>query len=181
MTILKLEIDLDWLGEEGDLSETIKTEVLNSVEDRITSAAFSSIQERVNSLINEKINTIINDKLNEILDDFVNKKRTITDKYGDAKEVDVSVIDIMKKAFDNYLVTTVDKDGRVTTGYGCKKRIDYIIDNNMDYTMKRTIDKAAEEIKRKMQEYVETTIKTQIGENVATIIGLDSIIKKMEC
>jgi hypothetical protein len=70
----------------------------------------------------------------------------------------------------------VDRDGRLTNYGDRKKRINYIIDKQIDYTMKNSIEKATAAIKSGLENYVNTTIKNQIGENVSKIIGLDNLI-----
>lgn len=43
----------------------------------------------------------------------------------------------------------------------------------------RAIDGAAAEIKKRLEQYIETQLKTQIGENVAQVIGLKDIVKNL--
>jgi hypothetical protein len=181
MAKFNIEVNLEWLGEDGNLDSALKDEIVNSIVSKISKEATTDIEANVNKLVSDKVNEAVGQKLNEVLEDFLNKPRTITDHWGDVKEKNVTVVEMLKKACDEFMEGKVDKEGRpCNSGYGeTKKRIDYIIEKNIDYSLKASIEKAAAAIKTGLQNYVDTTIKTQIGENVAKIIGLNGITKAM--
>jgi hypothetical protein len=182
MAKVNIAVDIDWLGEEGSLDDTLKDEIVNAVVSRIAKDTLKGIEQKVDNIVATRVNEAVGAKLNEILEDFLNKPRTITDRWGDVQKDNVTVIGLLKKSCEDFIEGYVDKDGKPTSysSYGSnKKRIDYIIEKDISSSLDYSIKKAAEEIKTKLKEYIDTTLKTQIGENVAQIIGLNNITSKM--
>jgi len=185
MAKFNIEVVLDWIEEDGTIDEALKDEIVSAVVGRVTEATTKRIDEKISEMVDIQIHSAeqaVCVKLNEIMDDFLNRKRTVTDRYGDVVETDQSVMDMLKKACDSFVEGYVDKNGNSTSSnsYGDKKRrIDYMIEKQIDYKMQKSIEDAAKEIKSGLQKYIDETLKSQIGENVAKIIGLDSMIKKI--
>lgn len=180
MAKFNIEVNLEWLGEDGDIDSILKESIVNSIVDKISGTAVKDIEDKVNTLVDSAVNKAVGDKLNETLEDFLHKPRNITDRWGEITRRNTSVMELLKSQFDDYLEGKVDRDGRPYTGYSdSKKRIDYILEKTIDGPMKKSVETAAGEIKKKLQEYIDTTLKAQIGDNVAKIIGLDSIVKKI--
>lgn len=178
MAKFNIIVDLDWVGEDGDLDQTIKDEIIASVITKISTAAVSDLQAKVNEKITNEITQLVGEKLNCLLEDFFTRPRTITDKWGDVVKTEMSVTDLLKERCDTFIDGYVDKDGNAVgaNSYGEKKRrIDFIVEKHIDYKLQQSITRAAEEIKVGLQKYLDETLKAQIGENVAKIIGLDKI------
>jgi hypothetical protein len=182
MATFKIEVDVDWVGEDQSVDQIIKDEIAATIIKTVSEKAIRDIEEKVNNTVNATVLEKINAKMNELLQDFMNQKRTITDKYGDVKRRDVSVIDLLKEQCDAYFDGKVDRNGRPFTGsYGEKpmSRIDYLVQENITDQMERSIKDAAGKIKTAMQQYIDETLKAQIGENIARAIGLDKITAKI--
>ena len=179
MAVFKIEVGMDWIGEDGNIDETIKQEIASSIIKTVSEKAIKDIEAKVDNMVNQAVLEKINAKLEELLQDFLNRPRTITDSYGDVKRNGVSVMDLLKEQCDNFIEAVVDSEnGKPITGphYGSKKRrIDYFIEKSIDYEMKRSIERAVDNVKTAMQKYVEETVKAKIGENIAKAIGLDKI------
>jgi DNA-directed RNA polymerase subunit L len=182
MAKINISVDIDWLGEDGTLDGALKDEIVNAVVSRIAADSLKGIGQKVDNMVEARVKEAVGVKLNEVLEDFLNKPRTITDRWGDVQKENVTVIGLLKKSCEDFIEGYVDKDGEPTSYSSYdhnKKRIDYIIEKNISSTLDFSIKKAAEEIKNKLKEYIDTTLKTQIGENVAQVIGLNSITAKM--
>jgi len=173
-----IEVDLDWLGEDGNLDNILKDEVIGSITSRISSDAMKDIATKVNTLIDQKVTAMTDLKLAEVLEDFLNKPRTITDRWGDIKQANVTVLDLMKASCDNFMDEMVDSNGK-RSDYKAKSRLDWLIEKHIDSSLKRSIEQAALEVKKGLQTYIDTTLKNQIGENVAKVIGIDNISKRL--
>ena len=73
----------------------------------------------------------------------------------------------------------MDENGQTNSYRANITRLSYIINKNIDYTMKQKVDEAAKEIKKGLEKYIEDTLKAQIGENVAKLIGINKITSKL--
>lgn len=178
MAKFNITIDLDWMDEEGGIDESVKQEIINNITAKVSADITDEITKEAEEKIQQSISDTIDDKVNSIIDTLLNRKFDVTDKWGDIKQKNVSVIDLFKQRMDDYFSEHVDSDGRVIS-YGGQTRLNYLISRNIDYNMKNKIEKAAAEIKYGLENYIDTTIKAQIGENVAKAIGLDKITAKL--
>ncbi len=183
MAKFNIEVQLDWFEEEENIDEILKSEVLRTLTKKSDEIITKLVSDKINEESDKyfsKVETIIGEKLNNFVEDFLNKKRTITDKWGDVKKSDVSVVDILKEKCDSFLDEKVSDSGRIVTGYEKGiPRIEYMLKRIVDCDMNRKIDKAIDEIKKKLIEYVNETIKSKIGENIAKVIGLENITEKV--
>ena len=183
MARFNIEVNLDWVDEEGNIDDTLKEEITSAIVSKISLNAMSGVEKQVNEIVNGKIEKDVSEKLNALMEDFFDKPRTITDQWGDTVKTDISVIDLLKKSCENFINATVDESGKTVSGSYCgktKKRIDYIVESKIDYNMKSAIDRAAEEFKKKLVAYVNESVRTRIGESVAKMAGLDDVLGAMK-
>ena len=178
MSKIKIEVDLDWINEGGGIDEKVKNEIINNIVERFEKSINHDITEKAEELISKKIQEKIDEKVNNITSELLNREFNLCDKWGDITRKNVRVIDLLKEKLDNFLIEKVDKDGK-TNGYNSNiQRIDYIIQKNIDSTMKIKVEEAAKEVKKGLEKYIDTTLKSQIGENVAQLIGINKIKEK---
>lgn len=176
MAKINISVELDWLSEEGGIDEGIQQEIINAITNRVSAGVIAEMTQKAQIIISEKVLSCVDEQVSGITEGLLNKRFNITDKYGDVKQKDVSVLDTLKQRLDNFLEESVDRDGK-PTNYNGTRRIDYVISKNIDYSLKSKVDQAAKEVKVGLEKYIETTLKTQIGENVAKVIGLDKMLK----
>ena len=184
MAKFNIEVDLEWLGEGGDLDQIIKDEIIASITSKVSAKAIGEAQEKIEARIEEDVTQAVGTKLNLLLEDFFTKPRTITDKWGNVTSTDISVTELLEESCDKFIDGYVDKNGNPchSNSYGDKKRrIDYIIEKHIDFKLQQSISNAAAEVKKGLQKYLDETLKAQIGENVAQVIGLDKIKAKISC
>lgn len=180
MSKIDLTLDLDWIDEYGNIDDFVKESIINNISGLITSDIGKNIKEEANKRIQAHTLSKIDDMINGIVEELLEKQFTIYDDYGDVKVMNTTVKDQLKKRLDNFLEEKVNDNGN-TSGYNCNKtRLEYFMLKQIDYDMQRKIDAAAAEIKKGLEKYIETTMKDKIGENMAKVIGLDKIMKKME-
>lgn len=179
MAKFNIVVELDWIEEGGEIDEVIKDEIINSIIEKISSKINEEIAARAEEKISQNIDEQICSKVNEITTNLLKGKFDMTDKWGDVIEKDTSVLAQLKKRLDNFLEEEVDKNGQPSR-YGDKqKRLDYIINQNINYSLQNKIEEAAREIRKALEEYIDKTLKAQIGENVAQLIGLNQITSKL--
>ncbi len=192
MAKLKIELDTSILEEyvdeygEVDFDSFIYDEIVSQIGDKIVEKYESSQMEAIESRITDalskvdsKIQETIDKKVNEIAENLLNRNITIYDKWGDVKKENVNIMDMFKKKMDNFLTEKVDEDGK-TNGYRCDQtRIDYLVNKNITYSMERKVNEAAAQVSKKIEKYVNETLKQQIGEEVSKVIGLDKMTSKI--
>lgn len=177
MARITIEVELGWLHEDGNIDELVKEEVVSGIVSRISSNIQEQIVKTAQERISEKVSSQLDEQVNKITEQLLNKRFTLTDKWGDVVEAETSVIDQLKKRLDNFMEEKVDKEGRTGTYQANKTRLDYLIEKNIDYRFKSAIDSAVKAIKAGLEKHIETTIKDQIGNEVAQLIGLEKIFK----
>ena len=192
MAKLKIELDTrfldDYVDEYGevDFDSFISDEIISQIGDKIISKYESDQMEVIESKITDalsevdsKIQETIDKKVNEIAENLLNRNITIYDEWGDVKKENVNIMDMFKQKMDNFLSERVYENGK-TNGYGREQtRIDYLVNKNITYSMERKVNEAAAQVSRKIEEYVNKTLKQQIGEEVSKVIGLDKITSKI--
>ena len=192
MAKLKIELDTrfldDYVDEYGevDFDSFISDEIISQIGDKIISKYESDQMEVIESKITDalsevdsKIQETIDKKVNEIAENLLNRNITIYDKWGDIKKENVNIMDMFKQKMDNFLSERVDENGK-TNGYRREQtRIDYLVNKNITYSMERKVNEAAAQVSKKIEEYVNKTLKQQIGEEVSKVIGLDKITSKI--
>ena len=192
MAKLKIELDTrfleDYVDEYGevDFDSFISDEIISQIGDKIISKYESDqmevIESRITDALSEvdsKIQETIDKKVNEIAENLLNRNITIYDKWGDIKKENVNIMDMFKQKMDNFLSEKVDENGK-TNGYRREQtRIDYLVNKNITYSMERKVNEAAAQVSKKIEEYVNKTLKQQIGEEVSKVIGLDKITSKI--
>lgn len=184
MAKFNVTVELDWLDEEQNLDEAIKDEIVSNIVNRVQGKLLRQTEDECQKRIKEQmahIETKVAEKLNNIMDDFFNTPYDVTDQYGDVIQRGVTVKKILKRACDNFINQSLDKDGRPTKDHWSIKyntRIDYFVEKTIDSSMSYAITKAVKEIKDKMQQKISNEVKSQIGEKLSNIIGLDEMLKK---
>lgn len=177
MAKFNITVELDWLDEEGCIDNAVKEAIVDNISARFSTKISDQIVEQAETQITQKINGVIDTKVNEITENFLHREFVPLDKYGDQRGPKTTVLELLKKRLDDYLEEKVDKNGN-TGGYNCEtKRLNYIIQKNIDDSLNRKIEAVGKQIKSALEQYIDTTLKAQIGENVAKAIGLDKLIK----
>ena len=170
-------VDFDF-SEGADLDGLIKQEIISRIVGNFSTKFTKEITQEAQAKISEIINNTIDLQVNQITEGLLNKRFDLCDRYGDVKKKDTSVMDLLKERLDTFLEDKVDRSGR-TGGYDSQiKRIDYLVQQNIEKPMQDKIDQTVKNIRVSLEKHMETTIKTQIGEQIAKSIGLDKIVKQ---
>ena len=187
MAKFNIAVELDWINEDSNegynLDNEIKEQLVNSITQKVQDNLFKQVETECQKKLNEQYQNLeetISSKLNSLMEDFFNTPRSITDKYGDVVKKNVTVISTLKEACDNYMNQPLDEQGRVVshTSYNMKykTRVDYIVAKSIDHNMEYAIKKAVEDITNNLKTKISNEVKTQLGDKLAGILDLDSII-----
>ena len=181
MATFNVTVDLDWLDEEETLDDRLKSEILSGIISQIKSDTIKSLEGEVSKITQQKmaeLDVIISERLNSMMEDFFNTPKDITDSWGNVKEAGVTVTQKLAAACDNFLLQPVTKDGKPAGAYNkdFATRVDYIVHKSIDHNMEWAIKKAVDDVTDKLKKRISDEIKTQMGEKLAGIVGLDEII-----
>lgn len=180
MATFNITVNLDWLDEEENLDEKLKDEILSGIVSKVGENITNSLEGKARELLEAKMASIeeeIGKRLNSMMEDFFDTPKDITDKWGDVVKRGVTVREILKQACSKYLDQLVDSNGKPASGYGTHKtRLEYIIAKSVDHDMDYAIKTATKQVTDKLKERITGEVKTQIGEKLAGVIGLDAMI-----
>lgn len=191
MAKINIELNLEDLGSyfdeesgtidfESFMSDEIQSQISEKIVNKIESQQIKNIEKRISESLEglvAKLESKLDEKVNEVTEDLLNRNITIYDKWGDKVKENVNIMDMFKQKMDNFLTEKVNSSGE-SKGYDRNQtRIDYLVNKNIGYSMERKVSEAAREVSKKIEEYVNKTLKEQIGEEVSKVIGLDKITK----
>lgn len=180
MATFNITVNLDWLDEQENLDERLRSEVLSSIVDKVGENITNSLDGEARKLLEKKMSSLeeeIGKKLNTMMKDFFETPKDITDEWGDVVKRGVTVQEQLKKSCSQYLTQKVDNSGRPASGYGSyKTRLEYILDNAVNKDMEYAIKKATTEVTDNIKKKITEEVKKQIGDKLADVIGLDSVM-----
>ncbi len=172
----KIEVELDWVGEEGNLDDEIQAAIVNKVVTAVSAGITKEATEQVKALIGPKVDALVEQTYN----DLVTSKVVLTDKWGDKKQEFTSIRELIKTRWDNFLDELVDKDGHKYNGYGSgqMKRVDFYIKEQLRIFADKWTKETLEAITSTIKKIVGNELKTELGERLSTVLNIDNLIQK---
>ena len=176
---LQLELNIDWIDEDMTLDETVKHEIIEKIVGKLFKTVELETESKVNQLIDKKVMEIIDKKTNETYEDFLSKPVSITDSYGDTIETFENVSKVIKSRFDNFLLQTVDKDGKATDSSWTKKgtRLEHIIDGRLRVFADKFTTDAVNRVSAEIKEHVEQGLTQKLGSELMKVLKVDQMLK----
>lgn len=179
-----LEIEIDWIDEESNLDETVKSEIIAGITRKIGSNITAGIEAKVNKAIDDNIVKKVDTLVEGVFNGFMNKPITITDRYGDEIAVYDNLSSLLKYRFDSFLTKRVDKYGKETNStYDSFSRIDFIVNNNLkNFSEKFTKESAAnvkaeiERVHAEIKGNIETGIKEHLGDKIMNLLEVPKML-----
>lgn len=170
---MTVEIELDWIGEDGTVDDVVKQEIAGHVAKKISDDSNDQLMCAAEQRVAERIDAFVNDILNR----FMNHEIRITDNYGDTKARYDNVEELLKERFDTFLTETVDsRDGSVyrdRCGYGKgTTRIDYLIDNRIKNQTDKFMKDVVDEVDKKIKEALSSEMKKKLSDNLLSKIDI---------
>ncbi len=158
-----IEVELDYIDEDGNLDIAIKDSILASVTKIVMDKVSKQVDSQLDTIIVKAAEKKAKQITNRIASSFMNRKFTKVDRYGDKIE-DLTVKDMIKREFDKFWTMKVDDKGR-ESGYGThKERIKWEVESLIEAHSKMF----AETLTRDTENKIKATMK----ENLASAIGL---------
>lgn len=181
MAKFNIQVDIDYIDEDGNLDDAICDQIVDAVVDRVSNTIADQLQDRAQKLFEDRFQSMedtVSDKLNEMMEEFFSTPKDITDRYGDIERSGVTVKQLLKEACDKFMDQSLDENGRPARGYDIKysSRVDYIVAKSYDRNMQNTINRAVSDVTDNLKKKISDEIKMQMGDKLAGIVGIDSLL-----
>jgi len=183
MAKINIEIELDFISGEMELEDAAKEQIFSNIESRVVQNIQKKLTDEAEKKISSQIGNLVHTSINSKITEFLEKKRDITDKYGDIVKKGVTVEDMLREAVDSACEkTTLDDNGRVTnSSYNQKYSvISYFLKKNLAEMVDKKIEKETKWVKAEIESLVKNQLKGAIAENLTDFILKNSnpLIKK---
>ena len=132
------------------LKNELKTKVLSELSKKMLESYNEKLQNDLEPFYKEVLNNI-SEELKKVSEEFITKKITITDKWGDIKKKDVSIIDLIKERLEE----TFDIRNKSSS---FREKLDDIF----KYELKREVERITDNLKKEMKQKIETETAEQI-------------------
>ena len=146
------DTEVESVGE--TLKNELKTKVLAELSKKMLESYNEKLQNDLEPVYKEVLNNI-SEELKKVSEEFITKKITITDKWGDIKKKDVSILDLVKERLEE----TFDIKNKSSS---FREKLDDIF----KYELKREVERITDNVKKEMKQKIETETAEQIRKKI---------------
>lgn len=169
---LNIEVDIDWLEDDGSIDDMVQHEIILGVKQAISKGCLALVEKKTQKAIDDGLKSAINlmnDKVSTFFEEWLNTEAVITDKYGDKKE-EGSLKDIIKRQFSDCINERVDKDGRVG-GYGSTyTRMEFLTGKKVQLIVDEHLSNYGKNINKTIKDTIEKGIKSRVSDKFAEMV-----------
>jgi len=173
---LNITVDLEWLGEDGDMDAEVKHEIISGVKNAISRDCLAKVEKEASVQINQAINEsimaarkAIEQKAIQFADDWLLKEVTVTDKWGDVQDC-LTVTDLIKRSFDKTLEKKVDSSGNFSNDYNSMPLVKYLMGKRMEELVQAKIKPLQKDIDTAIANAVNAGIRKNVSDKFAEMI-----------
>lgn len=168
---LKIEVDIDYLGEDGSIDDQVKASIANAIASKINKDSIQNLSAHAERLINERATQLVDGVFAAIMSERI----AITDDWGKVVKEYTNTESMIKSRFDSFMTERVDNEGRKSS-YGDQTRIDLIIKKQLDKTASEFTKNAIKEVTEKIKAVLSDDLKLALGDRLINMMELDKII-----
>ncbi|HDL6959162.1 TPA: hypothetical protein PXM37_002761 [Yersinia enterocolitica] len=177
MMKLNISVELEWLGEDGDLDAEVKQEIISGVKNAISRDCLAKVEKEASAQINQAINESISvakkaieQKAINFADEWLEKEVTVTDKWGDVQDC-LTITDLIKRTFDGLMEKKVNNEGSFDVGYGNGTRlITWLTDKRVQDVVQEKLKGINKDIDRQITEAVNAGIRKNVSDKFAEMV-----------
>ncbi|HHL2708988.1 TPA: hypothetical protein ACQ39K_000474 [Yersinia enterocolitica] len=173
---LNISVELEWLGEDGDLDAEVKQEIISGVKNAISRDCLAKVEKEASAQINQAINESISvakkaieQKAIKFADDWLEKEVTVTDKWGDVQDC-LTITDLIKRSFDKTLEKKVDSSGNFNNDYNSIPLVKYLMGQRMEELVQAKIKPLQKDIDNAIANAVNAGIRKNVSDKFAEMI-----------
>lgn len=173
---INIQVELDWLDEEGNIDDVMKEELVSGVKNAISKQCLKRVEDKASKAIDNAIQEAVeaaektmNLKVVEFVDEWLKTEVVVSDKYGDTVQKG-SIKDLVKKQFDQLMNSHVSSDGRIVAsgGYGAKTSVIRFLTGE---AVREVVDSELSNYKRDIDKKIKDEINNGIKENVSDLFA----------
>jgi len=172
----KIEVELDWIGEEGSLDDEIQKSIVHQVVQAVSEEITKNVQTEATAIIGPKVDELVEKTYN----DLVNSKVVIvTDRWGDKNREYENMRDLIKAKWDGFLGEKVDSQGRPTTSYNnsdAKTRVEHLVNEQLTKFSQEWTKRVLVEITDNIKSTLSADLRAALGERVMDLIDIKSLV-----
>ena len=170
---MNVVIELDWLGDDGNVDEFVKEEIASRVQSLVSKKVISEIETKSGMAINDITKNLIenaekniSEKFTALFDLWIKEPIEVTGKWGEPS-FSGTIFDLMKKRFDEYV-----KNGktRIQGTYKDVPMYDFIIGNYVKDYVEKQVGDLSKDIDKKIKEAIDDNLKNKIGSKFAELV-----------
>lgn len=173
---LNISVELEWLGEDGDLDAEVKQEIISGVKNAISRDCLAKVEKEASAQINQAINESISvakkaieQKAIKFADDWLEKEVTVTDKWGDVQDC-LTITDLIKRSFDKTLEKKVDSSGNFSNDYNSMPLVKYLMGQRMEELVQAKIKPLQKDIDNAIANAVNAGIRKNVSDKFAEMV-----------
>lgn len=175
---MNVEIELDWVDDESNISDVVKYEIIKNIETRVTGNIQQSIKESVAKSVEAQLEKMAVEAVSNAVNDKVASlmaiPRTQTDNYGRVVKENFTIEQLLIEAVEQaVLKKTLDENGRSVgrDGYGARfSHFEYFATKDIPALVDKKVKELGEGIKKDIEQQVSTKIKMQVADKLTSLI-----------
>ncbi|MGE5572980.1 MAG: hypothetical protein ACM3ZU_08190 [Bacteroidota bacterium] len=166
-----IKVKIDWLQSDGTLDEVVKEEIVERVVKALSKTTVDGITKEAATRVDRKLDELVT----RLFNDFMSKTITITDGWGETRQKDVKILDLMKQKLDAALDEKVDEDGKPSGYRADRPRLHWLIDQRVKWA----IEEVTRRLDRKIEERLSAALREKLSESLLAKMDIDSVVKEV--
>ncbi len=170
---LQIEVNLDWLDENGSLDDQVKQEVADKIAERISAEAVKEVRECAMDQVHDKLDALVT----ELFQGFMNETVTVTNEWGEPIYKDQGIEQLMKDKLDKALTQKVDDRGN-RTSYGNQTRLDWLLDTKVKQVVAQAGEAIAKQAQKMAEKALVETMSAKLSGALLAQVDIDKILSE---
>lgn len=188
MAIINIELELDWISEDSSLDETIKNQVISSLQDKL----ISNVEKKVTHQLNKQLEEIADRVASSFIEKTIESKiedLQIPHKQGywDSKVEYISISQYIGVKYEKYLTEkTLDEYGNKAK-YSSDAKIsisDYFMKNYLEKELtskvSAMIQKARKDAEETIVKALENNLKEQLSVDIIQRLNIPKMLESLQ-
>jgi hypothetical protein len=174
MAKFTVEVDLDWIGEEGNIDEEVENRILSRIEAKALEKLMTVIDKDSKARVEVAVDAQIGATLKEKIETLLAMPRTITDDYGRTTQEGVTLDHMLTARMEKMMsgIKVLDKDGQWTgEGYRAEFSVlEFFASKNLSKIVQARVAALAAQTKKDIEIQVADKIRTQVADKLTQMI-----------
>jgi hypothetical protein len=188
MAKVKIELDLDWMNEDGSIEELIKDELISSLQAKFTAKAEKKMEEMMNEKLEGVAAKISDDFLEKIMSERIENLQIPFKESQWGSEIKLlPMSEFVGARYERFLNTKVyDKDGNKAKYESDAKVsineffINRYLEKELVGKVNNLISKARQDAEETVIKTLESNLKSQLSADIINRLNIPSMLKSLQ-